>query len=264
MRGPDDHGDIDELMAQLNPVDEDDLATPAESVSAQALYGHITGASLASPHRRRRRRRVLLPVVAAVVAVLGFGAGGAYAGLFGNQVTQRLAVVCYAGPSLESEAVPVAATSAGPVAACAGAWTAGHLGRGPVPLLVACVTHQGLAAVFPSAPGADVCTQLGLPALPAGTSSLSSATTVAPTTTPPPGALPLSLKNAIVTQMQSQCLSAAAAKDTLTRLLANAGVDWSVRIGAFSQQRPCASPGFDEADHQLVIVGIPPLGPGAG
>lgn len=262
MTEPSDELNIDELLAHLNPVHDEDIAAPSESVTAQALYEHITGRSLLGPPKKSlpRTRRWLIPLIAAVTLV-GFGAGGAaYAGLFGNTVTQRLAVLCYSAPSTSAQYVPVATTSEGPVASCAQAWEEGHVGGGPTPLLVACVNHQGVVAVFPSPPGASVCAQLGLPALPPGvTGSGSTTTTARPSVTLPPGSMPAALRDAIISQMQAQCLSAPVAERTLTLLLANAGVSWTVSVGAFSPARPCASPGFDEIHHQVVIVGIPRL-----
>lgn len=257
----DDEHLVDELFARLNPVDEAELPLPSESLSAQALIGHITGTHRsARTLKRRRRYRWLIPAVAAVLAV-GFGAGSAYGGLFASKVTQRLVVLCYSTSNMSGKAVAVAATDQGPIASCQGAWNQGHVGSGPTPLLVACVTHQGVAAVFPSPPGASVCAQLGLPPLAAGATSPNATTTTAPSTTLPSGAMPLALRNAIVSQMQAQCLSASLAKKTLDLLLANAGVHWTVTVGAFPPGRPCASPGFDETDHTVVVVGIPPLTP---
>jgi hypothetical protein len=132
--------------------------------------------------------------------------------------------------------------------------------------MVACVTAQGIAAVFPSAPGADVCGQLGLPALPAGANSLPHAftTTVTPTTVVTANGLPAALRDAIITQMRTTCFSARDALATVTGLFANAKVSWHVSIPTpFPPGRPCASPGFDEADSTVVLTGIPPL-PGAG
>jgi hypothetical protein len=181
--------------------------------------------------------------------------------LVGNHVVQRLEVLCYAGPSLHSREVPVQVDLDSFVASCAQAWSAGKVGPGTVPLLVACETPQQAVAVFPSAPGADVCSELGLTVLPPGLTNLpaeATTTTSPPATTVPKGTLPPGLQAAIVGQMRSQCMSATVAKATLTALLANARVPWAVVVGAFPPGRQCASPAFDEAGQRLILVGVPP------
>lgn len=264
----DDTPDMAELFATLNPVAETDLPQASDSLSAQALFQYLTGEPLqpdraratgTRPDRTGPGRRWLVGAIAAVLAMAGLGFGGAYAGLFTNSITQHLNVICYSAPSLQSPETVIAAIPQGPVASCAQAWTQGQVGSGPVPLLVACVTHEGVAAVFPSPPGASVCEQLDLPALPAGATNVNVTTTVPPPTTLPSGSMPAAMRNAIVSQLQQTCLSAALAKDSLIRLLSNAGVHWSVTVRPFPPGRPCASPGFNEQDRVIVIVGIPPL-----
>lgn len=264
----DDITELEELLARANPVRESDLPDATESLSAQALYHYITGDTLnpsvdrLPPKCRRiwRGRRVLVPISATILALAGFGVGGAYAGFFTNQTTDRLDVLCYSTPSLQGTQLAVAATAQGPVVTCAQAWAKGQIGSGPVPLLVACVNDQGVAAVFPSAPGASVCAELGLPPLPAGATSVAATTTtVVPSAATPHGSMPPQLRDAIVTQLQQQCLSGAAAKLSLMRLFANDDIDWTVTVESFPPGRPCASPGFDESTRTVVLSGIPPL-----
>jgi hypothetical protein len=253
--------DLDQLLEASNPVREEEFPLPADSPSAQFLYEKITGIPYAGTTSRRLRRPWFGPGLAAFLAILGLGVGGAYAyATITQHVTEKLAVTCYAGANLQTEAVQVIADSAGPVSTCAKAWAAGHVGVGPPPLLVACVTPQGVAAVFASAPGADVCGQLGLPPLPAGANNLHSpASTVPTSTTVAVGTLLPSLRDTIITEMQTRCLTAADANATVTGLLAKAGVHWAVVVPApFPAGHPCASPGFDEAKSRGILTGIPP------
>lgn len=256
--------ELDNLLRAANPIDEGGLPMPAESPSAQLLYENITGTPYGGSVRRARRHW-RGPGLAALLALAGGGAVAAYA--LSNHVTTHLAVTCYAKASLESHALVVQAEAAGPVATCSRAWADGRLGTGTdagnVPLLVACATPQGVAAVLPSALGADVCGQLGLPALPAGAASLSS--TTPPTAAPPPptdaaGTLPPAVRDAIINDLRSTCASSAQAELAITKLLAKAGVKWTVVTPTpFPTERPCASPGFNEDTKGVVLTGIPPI-----
>jgi len=254
---------LDDLLRAANPVNETDLPLPAESASAQRLYEAITGTPYAGPARaqpaRGRRRRWIWPGVVAAFVLAGGAAAIANAGT--NHLTTRLAVTCYSGPSLQSHALAVSAQADGPVATCSSAWASGDIGSGPVPLLVACLTPQGVAAVFPSAPGADVCSQVGMPALPAGASTLNPVTTASPTTATA-GEMPDAVRDAIVADLTANCFTASEADVSITDLLQKAHVTWSVILPtAFPPGHPCASPGFDEVDHEVVLTGVPAVAP---
>jgi hypothetical protein len=252
--------ELDNLLRTANPVDENRLPMPSESPGAQLLYEKITGTPYGGSGRRvgRRWRGAGL---AALLTVAGGGAVAAYA--ISSHVTTHLAVTCYAAPSLESHALVVQEEAAGPVASCGRVWADGRLGPGPAPLLVACATPQGVAAVLPSAPGADVCGQLGLPALPAGASSLSTTTPPATSTTPATdaaGTLPSAVRDAIINDLRSTCVTSADAALAISKLLAKANSRWTVVTPTpFPTGRPCASPGFDEAGQRVVLTGIPPI-----
>jgi hypothetical protein len=249
--------ELDNLLRTANPVDEGRLPLPSESPGAQLLYEKITGTPYGGSARRARRRWAG-PGLAALIAVAGGGGIAAYA--IASHVTTHLAVTCYAAPSLQSHRLVVQVEPAGPVATCSRAWADGHLGPGPVPLLVACATPQGAAAVLPAPPGADVCGQLGLPALSAGAASLSS--TTPPSTSPPTaaaGTMPPAVRDAIINDLRTTCASSAQAELALTKLLAKANVHWTVVTPTpFPTGRPCASPAFDEDGRRVVLTGIPP------
>jgi hypothetical protein len=252
--------ELDNLLRAANPVDEGRLPMPSESPAAQLLYEKITGTPY-SGTARRARKRWLGPGLAALIAVAAGGGIAAYA--ISSHVSTHLTVTCYAAPSLDSHALAVRVEAAGAVATCSRAWAAGRVGTGPTPLLVACGTPQGAAAVLPSAPGGDICGQLGLPALAAGAASLTSTT---PATAPPSttaaaaGTIPAAISDAIIVDLRSACVSSADAELAITKLLAKAGVAWTVVTPTpFPAGRPCASPAFDEADKQVVLTGVPPL-----
>jgi hypothetical protein len=250
---------LDLLLAELNPVREERLPLPVDSVEAQDLYRHITGSPYSGRAPRRYRRPWLIPGIAAVLVALGFGGEGLFAS-HPRPLPPAASVRCYTGPSLASRDVLVALDGAAPVPSCEEAWSQGKVGAGPVPaLLVACASQPGSVAVFPSAAGADVCGQLGLVPLQAGASSLRATTTTSPPATTVPGsALPPGLQDAVVGQMRSQCMTADVAKATMVALLANAHIAWTVVVGAFPPGRPCASPAFDYAYQRLILVGVPP------
>lgn len=258
---PDGDGHLDSLLRQANPVSEHDLPLPAESLAAQNLYQRITGSPYAGSPKRDGRlgRRRIIPLIAAALGVAGLGGVTAYA-LNNNTVVHHFALDCYVAPSLSSEAVAVDTQAAGPVSSCAQAWNEGHVGRGPTPLLAACVTPQGVTAVFPTAPGADVCAQLGLAALPAGADVMpNQSTTTTPPTTVDVGGLSTPLRDAIVSDLQASCVDAAQAQVSIDALLVKTGVAWKVSVPTpFPAGRPCASPGFDEADRTIILTGVPP------
>jgi len=246
---------LDELLRRANPVEETRLALPAEHAGAQLLYEKITGTPYGGQGVRRRRLGGLMAAIAALAAL---GGGAAYASLGPHHATERLVVLCYSQARLGTRAAAVSAGVDGPVASCAGAWAAGEVGSGPVPLLVACVATTGVAAVFPSAPGADVCRQLGLAALPAsGPTPNETPPTAGPPTTDPL----VAMRQAVTQSLGSGCFGSTAAKSTVEQILANIGLHWTVVVPEpFPASRPCASPAFDEIRQQVVLVGIPPTG----
>lgn len=249
--------DLDRLLHQANPVLEDELPLPSDSVSAQRLYERITGSPYAGRSRARSRprprRHWLGAAVAAMVAV--GGAGLAVSNALSSHLQSHLDVTCYAEASVQSQSLAAPVESDGPVAACARAWAAGSVGSGPVPLFVACLAPQGVAAVFPSAPGANVCAQVGLPPLPASGAGASPPVS----TTLSPGSMSPTIRDAIVNVLQTSCFDAADAELVVRNILVKARVDWSVVVpSAFPTERPCASPGFDEDQTAVVLTGVPP------
>jgi hypothetical protein len=245
--------DLDELLRRANPVDETRLPLPVDDLRAQLLYEKITGTPYAGGKRSSRRR--FGTFMAAIAALVVLGSGAAYAGLRAGHVSTHLTVECYGQDRLDSPGVVVSATVGGPIAACAGAWEAGSVGRGPVPLLAACVAPGGVAAVFPTAPGADVCAQLGLTPVAVGGAATKS---LAATSTTSPDDLFVEVRTGIVQSMSNSCLDSPTAKAIVQAILKEAGLAWTVTgPAAFPPDRPCASPAFDEQHQQVILVGIP-------
>jgi hypothetical protein len=247
---PTDH--LDDLLRRANPVDEARLPLPVDDPQAQLLYEKITGTPYAGrPKRSARRFGTFMAAIAALAAI---GGSVAYASLRPGHVTAHLSVECYGQDSLDSPAVSVSAGPGGPIVACADAWAAGHVGRGPVPLLAACVAPTGIAAVFPTAPGANVCAQLNL--TPLATASASTAPRALTTTATVD--LFLQVRAAVVAGLSVACLDGATAMVTVKKIVADAGLEWSVTEPTpFPADRPCASPAFDEARREIILVGIP-------
>jgi len=247
---------LDRLRA-ANPVL---LTDPALAPPDPLLLHRITtGAVGLRPHPPRRRRGRLVPALAATSLL---GGAAAYA-LLRGEVTQPQNVACYESADLRADTAVVSVYEEGAVAACAELWRRGVIGAGrEVPPLVACVLGSGVAGVFPTTPGQDVCSGLDLPP-------------VAPTTVPPPigpgatssdpNARVLAFRDAVSAQfVDSPCMDPADGNAIVRRELDRAGLtDWTIRVGrgvsgeGFSAQRPCASLLLLAEDKEVVLVASP-------
>jgi len=229
------------------------------------LFQRITTGALAEgrairlPDRRRRGRR-LVPVL--LVASIAGGAVG-YAVL--RDVTNPLSVACYAQADLKADTQIASVDARGPVAACADLWRSGAFGPGAdAPALVECVLDSGVAGVFPTRPGEDVCARLNLPSV---------ASTVPPATSPAtaPGSTAadvngriLAFREAAFPLFDGPCVGQAEATTLVRRELDRAGLaDWTVRTGGgqagegFSAARPCASLSVRPETREVLLVPIP-------
>jgi hypothetical protein len=250
--------DLDDLLHRANPVEETRLPLPVDHPPAQVLYEKITGTPYAGPAKPSRRR--LGTLMAAIAALAVVDGGAAYAGLRPSKVSAHLSVVCYSQDRLDARAASVTATAGGPIAACAAAWAAGNIGQGPVPLLAACVAPTGIASVFPTAPGANVCAQLGLAPLPATAVGVATTTSSAASTTDTVDVL-LQARDAIVNSLLGQCLDAPSAKAIVADILRRSGLPWTIVVpNPFPPDHPCASPAFDETGRRVLLIGIPRQG----
>lgn len=192
------------------------------------------------------------------MGALATGAGVSYA-LVSHRATRQSVVSCYAEARLDAGAVEVTGSGADPVAACRGVWAAGHIpGRPAVTdqTLTACVLPSGLAGVFPDAAG-GACgrlhlTPIDVPLRPTGDPG--TGTTATPSQTPVTG-----MMTEVAARLAGTCLTADQAKQMVRSILDRTGLAaWKVTQPAlFTADRPCASPGFDEINHQVFIIPIP-------
>ncbi|HEV2758897.1 MAG TPA: hypothetical protein VGV86_04945 [Acidimicrobiales bacterium] len=252
---------LDRLRA-VNPVLLTDVTlSPPDPV----LFRRITSAGavgvrgdLRQPDRRRRRARRMAPVL-----VLSSLLGGAVAyGLLRGEVTKPENVACYESADLDAKTAVVSVDEEGPLAACAELWRRGALGTaGQVPDLVECVLGSGVAGVFPTMPGQDVCRTLEL-------SSVTTTTGVpgtAPQPPPDPGAGLRAFRDAVAGPfLDSPCLEAPLAASIVRRELDRAGLtDWTIRGGdglsgdGFTAQRPCATISLRPENKEVVLVPTP-------
>jgi hypothetical protein len=232
------------VLGDLNPVDAEDLRGAAASARATRSLDRI----LSDSHRRRRRWRIGVvrprrPLYLAVLIAL-VGAAAATAWALTQGATKQLTVGCYASADLQARTivVPVGGTSA--AATCRAVWERGDFGPPGSPRLQACVLPSGASAVFPS-PDDQACQRLELAPL-------------VPATSQSPAAIPLKsalvkafLANGCMNEQQATAVVHAALRD---RRLDN----WDVRTNArFTETRPCASLGFDEERHLVLLVPMP-------
>jgi hypothetical protein len=252
-----------ERLRAVNPV------PPAEVPLLAAdpvLFDRIVSAPpvrTADALRRRRRGRRLAPALI-VTSLLG---GAVAYGLLRGGVTTPETVECFERADLLASAAVLTVEAAGPIEACAGVWRRGTFGGGTeVPPLVACVLPTGVAGVFPASGGADVCTALNLvPISPTPPTRPSPPTTTTPTTTTPaPAPQPtadlntriLNFRDAVLGQfVDASCVAPAAGADIVRRELDRAGLgDWTVVVGAFSSERPCATLSLQPEERRVLLV----------
>lgn len=262
-----------ERLRLVNPVP---LAELARSRPDPVLFREITSrAPTSAPGTavtRARRRRRAGRLVPALLATSMLGGAVAY-GVLREGVSKPQTVACYERADLEANAAVVVVDGRGPLAACADMWRRGGFGGGgfggggfggggEVPALALCVLSSGVAGVFPTTPGQDVCTHLSLPS-------------VVPGTLPPrPGSQPpadvndrvLAFRDAVFAQVVDLvCLEPQAGAVIVRRELERAGLaDWTVRGGegvagdGFSPERPCATLSLRPERREVVLVPSPP------
>jgi hypothetical protein len=259
--------ELDDLLTGVNPIDETELADPSDSLFARRLFKRVTGSAYQSRRRPVRVRRRWQLSAALALAAVSTGAGVAYA-LVGNQPTKRLTVLCYREDRIDANAVVVIGSSPDPIAACrAGGLQGGTSGTlPPADRFSACVLPSGVVGVFPSPdPDVDTCRQLNL-ARAAPTRSRTAATRPTPgltsTTLLPTGDAMATLIDTIAHGLSPGCVDGGQARVLVEHALKQVGFDsWTVTVrGTFSAARPCASPGFDEPNHEVFLIPIPATG----
>lgn len=238
-----------ELLRKLNPIEPGDMSDAATSAQARETLEQILGGTR-HPRRRRRltmhiprpRRRTYLLALVPLTAALAAAAWALSQG-----ATQHLTIGCYASADLQAHTVIVAATDNSPTETCASVWQRGDFGSPSLPRLQACVLSSGAVAVFPS-PDARACKQLKLAPF-TGASS-----------TPQRRGSATTLKNALVEKFLSNaCIGRDEATSTIRAELRRQHLNnWNMEVtGAFAATRPCASLGFDEEQHRVLLIPIP-------
>jgi hypothetical protein len=232
-------------LRESNPVPLEEAPSP-DSPQARALLERIIGIPRqARPAKRwisRQRLWVLVP--AALLA-----AAGATYGLV-RSVRQPLVVACYQEPNLQADRAVVPATGGNPVDACGVLWRPGGKfnpsGHGPVPPLTPCVLDSGATGVFPSVPGSDTCSGLGL-ARPRGSPNEQSENQRV-----------LAVQDALATEFLSSCDGGEQAMAFVRQQLMRYGLQgWRVVARMpFTEREPCASVAFDLPHRTISLVPV--------
>jgi hypothetical protein len=225
-----------DILRGYDPVDREVLPS-ADSLSARKLFEQITTSSPSSLGRRRVLLAVAILAIAAVAATT-------WAAL--TRDVSAVTVTCYATTSLDGNRVGVVSENVPSVEACIDPWADGPLTNpdvspGEVPPLSACVTDDGVLAVFPT-DDLTVCADLGLaeqnPSQPTeGLASIAAA------------------RDAIVAYIAGEkCASIDDAEVQVRTILGGHGLtDWTIESQPPRVDRPCASISFD-VDTQTVIL----------
>ncbi len=233
-----------ERLRAANPVPADQVARLHPDM---VLFHRITtDAPALRPAPARRRARRLVP---ALLLTSLIGGAAAYA-LLRDGVTKPQTVACHELVDERSNTEVVVVDERGPIAACADLWRTGVLGSGSdVPALVECVLGSGVAGVFPTVPGEDVCARLNLPPAATPPPAVSAPTTLA--VAPAAGNLNariLQFREVVGQFLDAPCVEPGAAAAGVRRELDLAGLsDWTVRGGeglaadGYSPARPCAT-----------------------
>ena len=235
-----------ELYDLLRTGDPARLGTtdgPTEPHGRQMLatiMARVATQDIAQAQRRRRR------LIAAVIIVAAVTTAAAWL-LSTRPVTDTGGVLCYAKPTLDTDAILVPFDGQPGVEVCIQVWADGHLPVvGPpltdVPELVGCVLEGETLAVFPSANPA-LCEQLGL-GYPDGSNSID-----------PIAELEDRLAAAI---NQTTCLSLEQAEAEVRAHLDELDLtDWQITSQPADPARPCASFGIEAPDQLVFLVPIP-------
>jgi hypothetical protein len=249
-----------ERLRAVNPVPAglSTLPAPDTVLFERIVAGETVARPPVAPRRPRRR------LVPALLVTSLLGGAVAYA-VLDDGVSKPQRVGCYETANLEARTEIVAVDERGPVEACADLWRRGALGRGgEVPPLAQCLLESGVAGVFPTGQGDDVCARLGLGTVPS--------TATPRSTAPGPGSQAdvndrfLAFRDAVVPQfLATSCMEPRTGAAIVRRELAAAGLgDWAVRGGdggpadGFSASRPCATLALEPERRQVALVPTPP------
>lgn len=143
-----------ELFGLLDPYVDEPFTEDDEARLLRIIETPVVGEPDPGHDRRRGRPWVITSIVG--VAAL---TTAAFAVLHQQRASNPVAIACHRQADLQSDRVEVA-PAADPVAACAVPWSDGTWSNSGPPVLAACVSDSGVAAVFPG--DRTVCSKLGL------------------------------------------------------------------------------------------------------
>jgi hypothetical protein len=191
----------------------------------------------------KRRRRIRVIVGGMIAALLATGGGAVWAIAHRSHPEKPDTISCHRFADLASSQIVVHPDETDPVALCTLAWPATFPEWGPPPPMVACVSPESVATVFPG--DSSTCAQLGLPAL--------------DTTSRPQDDALIALQSAVSLGLADKgCLSAEEVRAILQTILDHSSLTgWTIEtIGSFTPEQPCATA---EVVLSTQIITISPL-----
>jgi hypothetical protein len=232
-------------LRRANPVPLEEAPSP-DSTQARRVLKRIIDSPRGVGHTKKwitkRRLWVLVPAALLAAAAASYG--------LVRTVRQPLVVACYEQPNLRADRAEVPGTGGNPVTACGLLWRPGGKfnpsGHRLIPPLTACVLDSGATGVFPSLPGSDTCSALGL-ARPRGSPSERSENQRV-----------LELQDALATEFLSACDGREEAMTFVQQQLMRYGLlGWRVVARMpFTQREPCASVAFDLPHQTISLVPV--------
>lgn len=244
------YNDAFEALRAADPAKGSPAADP-HSAQARAMFTDIVAQPRELPLQRtpNRRRRLLIAVTIGLLLLVLTAA----AWLVLRDVSDPVSVACYQSTSLDSNIASAPPKGGLDPDLCRSVWEDGRLTNtnivpaGRVPPLIACVTDQGILAVFPSSDQA-LCSALGL-------------------AEPDPESLPAGddirqLNDEFFTYFDQQdCRPIEQATRDLRLILNNRGLNkWQIQVSPGGPDRPCASYALDAPTQTIHLVPIPRLG----
>lgn len=233
-----------ELLRSFDPVDLGQVEGP-DSERARDLLERVMRAPRPAT-RRSAVQRSARPAVLAMLALFLLAATW----FLTREVETPQSIACYQAVDLDSDVAAAPPGRPAAAEACAQVWEDGVLSNpdlvpvGAVPALTACVTQAGTLAVLPTGDSA-VCEELGL-AYPEP-SSQTEADNVRQ--------LDSSLNQLF---SSSDCVAIDDVVAQVRLIMADSDLlDWTIDLGAATDERPCASYSLDARTRTITLVPIP-------
>lgn len=252
MSTPDEKARNDDVIAEWireHPEVWADASDPMSPAFVDAVVCDIvSGARTARLHERKTQRRRKLIAGGASALVVAGGAVGVAALVRSAQPSQPTAgVACREAPGVEADVIVIEPTD-DPVGGCEVVWATGRFGEstlsgGEVPLLVACVSANGVVEVYPG--DAATCISLDLAEADSALDEANQAI--------------VTLQERLVNEINLQpCVSAEDAAAIGSRILESSVIaGWTVEIRMGSTGASCAKASVDTTRHVVEIVKFP-------